>query len=1147
MMKNNRNARKVLTVLLVTAMLLSSISPAAAAVKDDTIVIRSTEDLLKLAKNCSLDSWSQNKNVVLACDISLKGVEFLPIPTFGGSFDGQGHTISGLELAGSAAPTGLFGILQENASVQNLHVSGVLTPSGEQTEVGGICGENYGTIQDSSFEGLIAGEKNIGGIAGMNGLTGKIQSCIVQGKVTGEKRTGGIAGYNLGTVSDCINKSHVNTDSTDPSLELKDFLSLEELLRLTAEETYNIATDTGGICGYSSGMILSCTNEGTAGYVHIGYNVGGIAGRSSGHISSCTNTGTVYGRKDVGGITGQVEPYIILKVSDDLLQNLQREMKTLNSMVNGVADNLEKSSAVLSAHMENLHEGISTAGQLTGVLAGSLAETGEENIAEINRAGEIMQAGAAQLETIAQQGVYVAVSLAYAMQQLELAVEEMQNLSVLGTETLRQVNEAVKDLNRGQKDFAAGTELVSQGIASLKAAFSEDPKATDEALQSIWKGLKQMNQGMNAMEDALKALRTALKGEEILTDEVDAALKAAEEALKTQGDALKLMADGAAEVIRQAELNLEKLEEAFVTIQKGASRFEAAGQDLDAAMKDLAAALNTMKAASAQMTAVLDQLADAAGGFRSVAWTLAGMMGEVEELFAYLASADPVQIAPSNQETALSAGALYGTVAGLEEELHAMTGSVTSMTKDVADSVRKINNQFMVVMDTLMTAVYSVQDEGSSLLEDTSSQDIDSITSGKVYAAENRGMVCGDVNVGGITGTMAVESELDPEDDLKQLTSGGMQQTYELKCILQRCVNNGKVTARKNCAGGITGKMDLGLITSCENYGTVSSETGNYAGGIAGSASSAIRSSFAKSFLSGTSYVGGIAGIIPEGEKGSVKNCCSMVEILSCQQYGGAICGDDNGVFSKNYFVSDALAGLNRVSLEGKAEPVSYRKLQKMKKLPAEFQTFTLTFMDGETVLKTLQFDYGESFGDSVFPDIPEKEGYYGVWSREKLKKLQMDTVVKVSYQRYHTALESFAQREDGRPVFFVEGQFLSGDHLAAAQESMEADDAGLVTEEWSLQFPEDGQETHMIRYLKPVGQDGEPTVYVLDNGKWKKAVLETFGSYVIFETEGSNLQVRTEIPAHSSTFQMASFIGIAVLAAAAVLLAVLLIRKRKI
>ena len=70
----------------------------------------------------------------------------------------------------------------------------------------------------------------------------------------------------------------------------------------------NSTVDIGGICGYSQGVIVSCTNESLVGYEHVGYNVGGIVGRQNGYVQMCVNNGEVFGRKDVGGIAGQAEP-----------------------------------------------------------------------------------------------------------------------------------------------------------------------------------------------------------------------------------------------------------------------------------------------------------------------------------------------------------------------------------------------------------------------------------------------------------------------------------------------------------------------------------------------------------------------------------------------------------------------------------------------------------------------------------------------------------------------------------------------------------------------------------------------------------------------------------------------------------------------
>ena len=96
-----------MALALSAVLLLLTAAPSAWAA-ENTITIETAQDLAELSKNCSLDSWSQGKTVLLAGDIDLTGTDFRPIPTFGGTFDGQGHTISGLLVTGNGNVQGLF-------------------------------------------------------------------------------------------------------------------------------------------------------------------------------------------------------------------------------------------------------------------------------------------------------------------------------------------------------------------------------------------------------------------------------------------------------------------------------------------------------------------------------------------------------------------------------------------------------------------------------------------------------------------------------------------------------------------------------------------------------------------------------------------------------------------------------------------------------------------------------------------------------------------------------------------------------------------------------------------------------------------------------------------------------------------------------
>ena len=151
-----RKISKFLSLLLAAILLLSLIAPAAlAAGSADTVYLRTAEDLVNLSQNCTLDSWSQGKTVYLEADIDLTGADFVPIPTFGGTFEGQGHTISGLSITGSGNVRGLFRYIQPSGAVRDLHVSGTIAPTGRKNILGGIAGQNYGSIVQCENSGSI--------------------------------------------------------------------------------------------------------------------------------------------------------------------------------------------------------------------------------------------------------------------------------------------------------------------------------------------------------------------------------------------------------------------------------------------------------------------------------------------------------------------------------------------------------------------------------------------------------------------------------------------------------------------------------------------------------------------------------------------------------------------------------------------------------------------------------------------------------------------------------------------------------------------------------------------------------------------------------------------------------------------------------
>ena len=127
---------------------------------------------------------------------------------------------------------------------------------------------------------------------------------------------------------------------------------------------------------------------------------------------------------------------------------------------------------------------------------------------------------------------------------------------------------------------------------------------------------------------------------------------------------------------------------------------------------------------------------------------------------------------------------------------------------------------------------------------------------------------------------------------------------------------------------------------------------------------------------------------------------------------------------------------------------------------------------------------------------------------------------VEAVYKLYETALPSKAVREDGREVFFVEGQFDDRAKLKTRQLEEPSEGGGQEGEPelsgaglpkgrweecWQLEIPDDEAPSHMARYLSPDGKTKGWSVYVYQDGAWKNAKAKAVGSYLEFEVKGNN------------------------------------------
>ena len=433
----------------------------------EEIYIEDLEDLKKFSRNCWLDTWSQNKKVYLQEDINLSGGEFVSIPTFGGYFDGQGHTISGLTIRDSVSYTGLFCYTQPTAVIANLKVEGSVRPAGKQMVVGGIVGDNRGILLNCAYDGVIEGNDYVGGIAGINELTGILMECKTGCTVTGIHYSGGVAGHNVGNIVGCLNQADVNIYNEDKGKSLED-INIEQYTAglLNPEDNSDKAqkasaitsnVDTGGIAGLSTGIIQNSKNTGTIGYEHVGYNVGGIAGRQSGYIHACENAGVVYGRKDVGGIVGQAEPYIAVDLSEDIVRQLSDHIDVLHDQIGNMLDDAGNESDTLSNRLTVIQDFADKALDDTYFLADRTVEWADgmtDSVNEaINRFDYVMEE-TARNDGVIDQSKDAAGNVKDAAKELEDMVNSMDIFQYMTPEEQEEYNAAKNAIREASEKHA---------------------------------------------------------------------------------------------------------------------------------------------------------------------------------------------------------------------------------------------------------------------------------------------------------------------------------------------------------------------------------------------------------------------------------------------------------------------------------------------------------------------------------------------------------------------------------------------------------------------------------------------------------------------------------------------------------------------
>ena len=236
--------------------------------------VTSTDGLMNVAE--LVKGGRTDINITLDTDIDLTGKDWTPIGTdydnsYKGTFDGGGHTITGLTFTTNDNYVGLFGYLNRAGTVKNVVMEGVQITCNQiyGGSIGGVVGSSWGTIENCSVSGSISGTVYVGGVVGVQ-IGGSITGCSSSATVKGTVDVGGVAGQ-------------TNSNATMTACYATGNVTLE------IAPINNI--DVGGAVGFNGGSrILACyatgnvTSTGSStGNVHIG----GFLGDNYTTVTTC--------------------------------------------------------------------------------------------------------------------------------------------------------------------------------------------------------------------------------------------------------------------------------------------------------------------------------------------------------------------------------------------------------------------------------------------------------------------------------------------------------------------------------------------------------------------------------------------------------------------------------------------------------------------------------------------------------------------------------------------------------------------------------------------------------------------------------------------------------------------------------------------
>lgn len=260
---------------------------------DGSYTVTSADGLMNIAE--LVNGGKSDINITLTADIDLTGKDWTPIGTdydnsYKGTFDGGGHTITGLTFTTNDEYAGLFGWLNRAGTVKNVVMEGVQITSNQiyGGSIGGVVGYSWGTIENCSVSGSVSGTVYVGGVVGAQ-IGGSITGCSSSATVKGTVDVGGVAGQtnSSATLTACYATGNVTIE-----IAPKKNIAGGSLVGMNAGSSLLACYATGNVTSTGS----------STGYMHIG----GFLGNNYATVTACywkNNHEQGIGYKKAGTVT----------------------------------------------------------------------------------------------------------------------------------------------------------------------------------------------------------------------------------------------------------------------------------------------------------------------------------------------------------------------------------------------------------------------------------------------------------------------------------------------------------------------------------------------------------------------------------------------------------------------------------------------------------------------------------------------------------------------------------------------------------------------------------------------------------------------------------------------------------------------------